>query len=198
MAKSAGTGLRLVELVDEGLDPVAYRLWLLTSHYRSQSDYSRDALDSAATTLRRLRARTVGDLPMIEAATYQSAMAAASDEARALIRRIDEAISEDLNTARVLAILQETVQTADLVPEDRRLVVAVAEHLLGLGLGEPQQDAPALSADLSATVLVMVAERDRAREARDWAHADEVRAELERMGIRVKDTPQGTAWEPIK
>jgi cysteinyl-tRNA synthetase len=198
MAKSAGTGLRLVELVDEGLDPAAFRLWLLTSHYRSQSDYSRSALDSAATTLRRLRVRIGGELALEETATYAGAMAVASDSARALIRRIDEAMSEDLNTPRVLAVLQEALQAADLTAVDRRLVAGVAEHLLGLGLDQASPAVPELPADLAGTVLMLLAERDKAREERDWAHADLVRDELERMGIKVRDTPEGSAWELIR
>ncbi|GGL05957.1 cysteine--tRNA ligase [Mangrovihabitans endophyticus] len=198
MAKSKGTGLRLVELVEDGVDPAAYRLWLLTSHYRAQSDFSRAAIDAAGTTLRRLRARVDGPLPIDRTQTYQAAMAAAGDEARAVVRRIDEAVSDDLNTARVLAVLQEALQNDDLPVDDRRLVAAVAENLLGLGLDEPAVEAAALPADLEATVLDMLAQRVKAREARDWGLADQIRSNLERMGIGIKDTPQGTTWEPIK
>jgi cysteinyl-tRNA synthetase len=166
------------------------------SHYRSQSDYSRAALDSAATTLRRLRARVGGELPTA-ARTYASAVAAAGDEARVIVQRIDEAISDDLNTPRVLAILQEALQTSDLPAEDRRLVATVGETLLGLGLDQPEAEAATLSADVEELVLSTIAARDKAREAKDWAQADEIRSELERMGIAIKDTPQGTIWERI-
>jgi cysteinyl-tRNA synthetase len=198
MAKSAGGGLRLVSLIEEGYEPAAYRLWLLMSHYRSQTEFSREALDATTTTLRRLRNRIGAMEPLKTLLTYEQALALATTDVGAeAIIRIDEAVSEDLNTPRALAALQEALQSPDDLGPDLPLVAAVAETLLGLGLDQPPVEETLLPAHLAVMVPEMLAERDRARAARDWGSADRVRDELDRMGIRIKDTPQGTTWELI-
>src|SRR6266851_3127223 len=138
MAKSDGGGLRLVSLIEDGYEPATYRLWLLMSHYRSQTEFSREALDATTTTLRRLRNRIGAMEPMKTLLTYEQAMAlATTDMGAEAITRIDEAMSEDFNTPRALAALQDALQSPDGLGTDLPLVAAVAETLLGLGLDQP-------------------------------------------------------------
>ena len=77
IAKSSGPVPRLVDLVEAGYHPMAYRLFLLGGHYRSQLDFTTAAIDGAQATLRRLVARIVPLRPLPEAETYQAARALA-------------------------------------------------------------------------------------------------------------------------
>jgi cysteinyl-tRNA synthetase len=159
-------------------------------------DYSREALASAAAALRRLRHRMGAQIRPVTIQTYADAMnSVESDVGRAAIRRIDEAITDDLNTARVLASLQEALQT-DIPGQDRAVLVAAAERILGLGLFD-QAESPAMSTNLTSEVQSLLADRDTARRNRDWSEADRIRDELQRMGVRIQDTPSGTQWELI-
>lgn len=197
MAKSEGTGLRLTYLMEQGFEPAAYRLLMLTAHYRSQTDFSLGALDSAATALRRLRNRVAvrADLPRI--ASFAQAMAAVRGEpARRAIRQMDEAISSDLNTARVLASLQEALRSDDVPAADQAVVVAAADHILGLAL-EAAPTGRRVSAEFEAEIRELLDRRERARERRDWSGADQIRAALQERGVQIRDTPRGPEWEVV-
>jgi cysteinyl-tRNA synthetase len=194
MAKSEGTGLRLTDLVEDGFDPAAYRLASVGGHYRSQMEFSREGLESSATALRRLRNRAEG-VAVAKVSTYADAVEAVrSDAGLDAIQRMDRAIADDLNTARVLAVLQESSQDPAVPAEDRAVLFASADHLLGLGLDEPPPPRAADSA-FEAEILDQLARRDEARANREWAAADRIRDELEARGVRIMDTPDGTQWE---
>jgi cysteinyl-tRNA synthetase len=208
IAKSAGGGPRLADLVESGYHPLAYRLFLLGGHYRSQLDFTTASVDAAQATLRRLVTRIEPLRPLPEVETLQDARAllysaANSDKAAAAyVEQLDEAISADLATPRILATLQESLRDPDISAAGLRVVVAAADALLGLRLAdlEPREvDRRRSVSDLDAAEVEMIerllADRTKAREERDWSRADEIRAELEALGVQVTDTPAGPAWD---
>jgi len=140
IAKSAGHTLRLADLVESGYHPMAYRLFLLGGHYRSQLDFTMTAMDAAQATLRRLIARVapLRPLPAVETLDQARALADAVDDKAALayVEAVDAAIATDLATPKLLAILQEALRVPDVTPEGLRVVVAAADALLGLRLGD--------------------------------------------------------------
>jgi cysteinyl-tRNA synthetase len=208
IAKSSGPVPRLADLVEEGYHPMAYRLFLLGGHYRSQLDFTTAAVDGAQTTLRRLvtRIEPLRPLPPIE--SYEQARAAltnhgesADKAAVAYLDQIDEAISLDLATPRLLACLQESLRDPEITPAGLRVIVAAADALLGLRLAD--LDPAALerrrsAADLDQagieTIERLVADRTQARKEKNWARADEIRADLDRLNVQVTDTPTGPTW----
>src|SRR5215475_5801163 len=94
MAKSAGEFLRLASLIERGYDPLAYRYLCLTAHYRSQLNFTWDALDGAATALDRMR-RGFRELP--DGGLPDTGY----------LDRFTTQINEDLNTPKALAIAWE-------------------------------------------------------------------------------------------
>jgi cysteinyl-tRNA synthetase len=220
IAKSAGPVPRLADLVSDGYHPMAYRLFLLSGHYRSQLDFTTAAVDGAQTSLRRLvtRIEPLRPLPPIE--TYEQARAAlaalaaigaaggaAADgepgdkTALAYLDQIDEAISLDLATPRLLAILQESLRDQQITPAGLRVIVAAADALLGLRLADLDPaalDRRRSAADLDQadieTVERLIADRTQARKEKNWPRADEIRAELDRLNVQVTDTPTGPTW----
>ncbi len=204
IAKSSGHTLRLADLVEMGYHPMAYRLFLLGGHYRSQLDYTTAALDAAQTTLRRLVARIAPLRPLPAVETYEQAYALADkvgEAAVAYIEAIDAAISNDLATPRLLATLQEALRDPDLSPEGLRVVVAAADALLGLRLGDlelsevdQRRDATDLAPQETEAIEHLVAERTQARKEKNWARADEIRTRLDALGVQVTDTPAGPVW----
>lgn len=204
MAKSAGGAPRLADLVDAGHHPMAYRLFLLGGHYRSQLDFTGDAVDAASATLRRLATRVAALRPLPPVQTFADALAAVDGTATALLAQVDAAICADLNTPQLLAVLQEALRAPDLSDQGRRAVVAACDALLGLGLGtlDPAElhgrsAAAELDPATVATVERLLADRTAARQARDWSRADQLRGELERLGVQVTDTPTGPTWTPV-
>ena len=209
IAKSAGPVPRLADLVAAGLHPMAYRLFLLGGHYRSQLDFTLAAVESAQATLRRLVARVEPLRPLPSVSTLAEADALAGDtlladngQAKAYLDQIDAAISADLATPKILAALQESLRDPALTESGQRLVVAAADALLGLRLGsldlrevEGRASVADLPADEVALIEDLVAERTEARVAKNWPRADEIRAELEKLNVQVTDTPSGPVWE---
>jgi cysteinyl-tRNA synthetase len=239
IAKSSGPVPRIADLVEAGYHPIAYRLFLLGGHYRSQVDFTSQAMDAAQATLRRLvtRVEPLRPLPVVE--SYQAARAllatgdaadgaAADDDAGAAadgdagaaadgdagaaadgdkaavgyIEQIDAAISADLATPKILAALQDSLRDQDISPQGLRVVVAAADALLGLrlaGLDPRDVDNRRSVSDLDPAEVEkierLIADRTRARNERDWPRADEIRAELEKLGVQVTDTPTGPTWE---
>ncbi|HEY3882694.1 MAG TPA: cysteine--tRNA ligase [Trebonia sp.] len=205
IAKSSGPVPRLADLVEAGYHPMAYRLFLLGGHYRSQLDFTMTGVDAAQATLRRLVSRIAPLHPLPVAETYEAARAGAEDTdkaALAYVEAIDAAISNDLSTPRVLAALQEALRDQEITADGLRVVVAAADAVLGLRLGEltpaevdQRRPAADLTQEQKADIERLVAERTEARAAKNWARADEIRAELDALGVQVTDTPSGPAWQ---
>jgi cysteinyl-tRNA synthetase len=204
MAKSAGGAPVLADLTKDGYHPLAFRLFLLGGHYRSQLDFTSHGMDAAQATLRRLATRIEPLRPLPVADRLALAIAEVGDDpvAAGLIADLDEAISNDLATPKILALLQDALRVSDITPRGQRVVVAAADALLGLSLDtlDPRQVDQRRSVNELAVgeleiIESLVADRTRVREARDWARADEIRAELDKLGVQVTDTPEGPVWE---
>jgi len=205
IAKSSGPVPRLADLVEAGYHPMAYRLFLLGGHYRSQLDFTTNAVDAAQATLRRLAGRVEALRPLPAAETYDTARALLPPEdkvAAAYLEHLDAAIAADMATPKILAALQESLRDTDISAEGLRVVVAAADALLGLGLAAlevREVDRRRSAADLDPAEVELIehkiADRTQARMDRNWGRADEIRAELEALGVQVTDTPAGPTWE---
>jgi cysteinyl-tRNA synthetase len=203
IAKSSGHTLRLADLVEAGYHPMAYRLFLLGGHYRSQLDFATTAMDAAQATLRRLVTRIAALTPLPAAATYHQAASLLTDKtALGYLDQIDEAISSDLATPRLLATLQDALKDQALTPQGLAVVVSAADALLGLGLAdldpaevEGRRSADELTPEEVAAIERLIAERTQARKEKNWARADEIRVELDALGVQVTDTATGPTWQ---
>jgi cysteinyl-tRNA synthetase len=205
IAKSSGPVPRLADLVEAGYHPMAYRLFALGGHYRSQLDFTTNAVDAAQATLRRLAGRVDALRPLPAAETYEVARALLPPDdkvAAGYLEQIDAAVAADMATPKILAALQESLRDTDISTEGLRVVVAAADALLGLGLAAlevREVDRRRSAADLDPAEVELIerkiAERTQARMDRNWVRADEIRAELEALGVQVTDTPAGPTWE---
>ena len=131
-----------------------------------------------------------------------------SPAGRALHDRFVAAIDDDLDMPTALAVVRETLRT-DLPADERRWLVLDADLVLGLDLdrawdgpssGQGSRGARGAVGSgeaLDAGAARLLAERDAARAARDWARADALRDELAAMGIELHDAPAGTTWSRI-
>ncbi len=183
---------------------MAYRLFLLGGHYRSQLDFTPAGVEAAQATLRRLVARVASlrPLPLVETLADAEALAADDPATKSYIDQIDAAISADLATPKILAALQESLRDPGLSESGQRLVAAVADALLGLRLGslelrevEGRASVDDLPADQVEEIERLIEERTQARKEKNWARADEIRCALDALNVQVTDTPGGPVWE---
>jgi cysteinyl-tRNA synthetase len=176
MAKASGDFLRLQTLVDQGIDPLAYRYLCLGAHYRSTLRFTDDAIRAAQSALDRLR-KTYASWPR-GGIVHQGFMA-----------RFEAEVDRDLNLPRALAVLWELVRS-DVPPEARRATVDRFDAVLGLRLAEW---AP-LTREVPADIAALFTQCEAARTCKDWAQADRLREALVAAGWRVEDgSGQGPA-----
>jgi len=194
MAKSMGNVLNVDALVAMGIRPVELRYYLSGPHYRSMIEYSDDALHEAASAYRRL-----------EGFVQRAAERVGAVDPGDLPAEFVEAMDDDLNTSRALAILHDTVRegnTALSAGDDAATASALSGvramlGVLGLDPLDPQWTASVesgLTGVVDSLVALALEQRAAARARKDWAAADAVRDQLKQAGVVVEDTPAGPRW----
>jgi cysteinyl-tRNA synthetase len=195
MSKSKGGFLTLQTLVDAGYEALDYRYFLLSGHYRSQLQFSYEALDGARNARRSLNDR----LRAVAAnAGAPTALAAVAPAARAYLEAFDAALDADLSTPRALAELWGLLRDPALAAADVLAVALDMDGVLGLGLADAAAAAAAAAPEdpaFAAEVEEAIARRAAAKRQRDWATADAVRDELKKLGVVLEDGPSGTVWK---
>jgi cysteinyl-tRNA synthetase len=170
------------------------------SHYRNQTEFTWRGLEGARVAQRRLLERLAersakGADPL----TYEEAADQLDGPGRAYLERLDEAISNDLNTPQALALLTQASRSPELGAEGLTTLAGAFEAVFAIGLLDliPQDVEPPAREFLLAAAEVdqLLGERDDARRRGDFTTADEIRRMLERLGIEVRDTPEGTIWK---
>ncbi len=193
MSKSLGNFFTIREIMEKYPAEVV-RYFLVSSHYRSQVDYSEENLAEAGRTLTRLYHALRGIVPA-KAADVQ---ASEHDE------RFAEAMDDDFNTAGAIAVLHAVANEInqhrrDGREEDAKRSAAILVRLGGV-LGLLQQDPEAFfqadtGSELSAAdIEALIQARADARKGRDFAEADRIRDELADKGIILDDSREGTTW----
>ncbi|QQG37562.1 MAG: cysteine--tRNA ligase [Candidatus Kaiserbacteria bacterium] len=188
IAKSEGNTVVLSDIVSKGFHPLALRYLFLGSHYRTPANFSWEALESAQMSLLRLQ-RFVGahdgdGTPIPE---WQ--------------KKIRERLNDDLDTPGALALVWEMIKDPALSPADVRASVRDADKVFGLSLGSPDEKTAALSAKVFGVPVALetlperirdiVEAREAARNEKNWAQADQLRAELLKLNYAIEDTAEG-------
>ena len=188
MAKSAGNVITIPDLVEQGVDRLAFRYLCFTGRYRRQVHFSKDALDAANTAVRRLREQvallgTSGDIAPTDAALRASSIDGA---ALAYHDRFMAAVDDDLDLPNAMTVVHEALGDDAVAPAQRWTLVASWDTILGLDL--------VAAGDVDPEIERLIAERKDARKNGDYARADEIRNDLRGRGIELLDSADGTRW----
>ena len=184
MSKSTGNVLDLDDLEARGRLPLSFRYFLLQAHYRKQQTFSDEAMEAADRGYRRLL-RSAAGLREADGQPESARMEPWRE-------RFERAVCDDLNAPRALAVATEVVRHEELPAPERRALLEDFDAWLGLGLlSEPL---PEEAHDCDPRIEGLLAEREAARQRRDFAEADRIRDTLAREGVAIEDTPEGPRW----
>jgi len=156
------------------------RLFFCGAHYRSQMDYGADGLDEARAVWERFRS-FLRVAPVVEADGVE------------LLTEFGEAMDDDLNTPAALAALHSLVAAGHRGDIDAGTARAAVVTGLGvLGIDTASTDG---AADIVGPLVeLLLRQREDAREAKDFARADEIRNKLTEVGVQIEDSASGPRW----
>ena len=201
MSKSLGN-FRTVRQIGEQYDLQALRFFMLNAHYRSPLNFSADLMESSKNALERITDAAARLRDRQAAASVQEA---SEDEKKmmqeeaAFVTKFEEAMDDDFNTADALAAVFELVKFGNTNVQEGSSAEFAAHTLevmtklcdvLGLILDKKEEI-------LDEEIENLIAERQAARKAKDFARADEIRGLLLDKGIELKDTREGVKWKRI-
>ncbi len=174
MSKSAGNFYTLRDLMDKGIEPLAYRFWLLTSHYRTLTNLNIDALQGSQNALRRL---------------YDAFLDLGSETApepdKSYVNKFQTFLDDDLDTPQAVALMWELVKDASVSSSVKKSTLLNFDRVFGLGLADIK------TIEIPDEVQKLVDEREYTRSQKDWATSDILRAKINALGYDVKDTESG-------
>ncbi len=175
MAKSKGNFLKLEDLVEQTISPLAYRYWLLTAHYRSPINFTFEAVQAAQNALIRLM-HAVSEFP------------AGGKASLAYAERFVSYINNDLDMPKAVALMWDILKDTTLSDADKRATIIDMDRVFGLRLDTvasiPEDEIP-------TEITALVEAREDARKDKDWAKADALRQEIEARGYMISDTKNG-------
>ena len=184
MSKSNGDILTVSKLIEQGYDPLAYRLMVLNSHYRKQLLFTYDSLNQNEATLKKLRTRISniskdGEVDNILFTKYDD--------------KFKAELENDLNTANALTVLYELLKDNELNGTTKIELIKNFDKVLGLDLIPEEQNS-----ELDTEIKSLIEKRAQAKKNKDFALADSIRDDLLSKGIELVDTREGTTYRIIK
>lgn len=191
MAKRLGNYYTLRDLLAKGYDPKAIRYLLMSTHYRQQLNFTFEGLEGAKNAVDRL----INFVHRLMDADGRGCGEKIKTLKVNVQKRLEEAMDDDLNISAALAALFDFVRAVHRLVDDNVLSREEAEEVYTLMMkfdrvlgviGEVGKEEK-----LPKEVEELIRRREKAREAKDWKAADEIREKLEAMGVIVEDTPKG-------
>ncbi len=198
MSKSLGNFFTVRE-ISEKYDLQVLRFFMLSAHYRSPLNFSSELMEAAAKGLERITT-CASDIKF----RIENAESSMKDEEREIlskaeefISKFDEAMDDDFNTADAISVVFELVKfinSQELSGASKELLTKLLGVLEGLCdilgiIACPEKEM------LDDEIEALIAERQEARKARNFARADEIRDELLSKGIILEDTREGVKWK---
>ncbi len=181
MSKSDGGFITLQTLIDRGFEPMVYRFFCLSAHYRSKLNFSWDALENARESWLKFKTKflDLGQQPGKPDAEF--------------LKKFANEIDNDLSMPQAVALAWEVFKS-DLVDNDKRATLIEFDKVFGLNLTELKEEVDVAPEEIKE----LLKERDDARANKKWKKADELRDEIEAAGWLVEDETSGSMLKRIE
>lgn len=181
MSKSLGNVYTLEDVKEKGFDLQAFKLMVLSKHYRTEGNFTWEILEAASNRLKNWQG--VADLRWQLSGDTQSKIDFA----------VLEKLQDDLDTPSAVALVDMMLDSVLRDSSDKALghlllLLERVKELLGIDLYKP---------DISEEQKQLIQQREEARANQDWAKSDQLRDQLQEQGIEIRDAPQGTIWSRV-
>jgi len=173
MAKSAGNFYTLRDLIGKGINPIAFRYWLYTGHYRTKVNFTIEAVEGSSVALKKLYE------------TYLSLGEHYGSINQTYKEKLKEVMDDDLNTPQALALLWELVKDPNISDKDKKSTMLDFDKIFGFAFDKAKEDI------VPNEIEVLAQEREIARMNKNWRKSDELRDQITQLGYEVKDTDSG-------
>ncbi len=183
MSKSLGNVYLLKDIIEKGYDPLAYKLFCYSCHYRNKINFTWEGIESASRSLERLRNSYKLNLKGNDKLTKND-----KEKIKKLETKFHEAINDDLNMPLAMSYVWEIARFEKKNSEISKMLEKF-DTVLGLNIDKQntinQEDIP-------QDILDLVEQRNLARQSKDWVKSDELRDLIAQKGYSLKDTANGT------
>ena len=187
MSKSLGNTYTLDQLQEKGIEPLAYKMFCYTAHYRTKLNFTFEGALSTQKALNRLREGYLTHLQNDEKID--------EEEIKEYKQRFLDAVNDDLNMPLAMGIVWEVVRNNKKSKQFAELLLEF-DRILGLDLENSKKYLEEQEkVELPKEILELVEQRKIARENKDWAESDRIRDLLKEKGYTVKDTKEGQIIE---
>lgn len=192
MSKSKNNFVKLADLEAHTIAPLAFRYWLLGAHYRTQVNFTLDALNSAQTGFIRL-VSTLAEWKdsLVQNPNLVPLTATEENIAQEFIEKFTEYITNDFDTPRALALVWEFIKDKRLAPAYKLPLILKTDAVFGLNLDNLSTLSEHAHSEIPPEITALAEARQIARTQKDWTQADALRNEILSRGYEVKDTPEG-------
>ena len=184
MSKSLGNVYLLKDIINKGFNPLSYRLFTYSSHYRNKLNFTWESLEATEKSLERLKKG------------YKTHLEGKDEIDEKLINEYEEkfhkAINDDLNMPLAMGVVWDVIRNEKKSPEFAKLLLKF-DDIMGLKIDE--DDKEDVNIEIPEEILILVEERKKARENKDWQESDRLRDIIKEKGYSVKDTKEGMKIE---
>ncbi len=182
VSKSTGGLFTISELEGLGYKPLAYRYFVLLTHYRKKLDFSLTNLDAAKFSFDRITKKII----VLKKEHHKG-----EDMTEEYQREFDEAINNDLNTPKAIQVFIKTLDDFDFDSKKKLKLLEKFDEVLGLGVKDMKEEKIKIPAD----VQKLVEAREKLRNDKKWAESDIIRERIKDKGYLIKDTSNGPELE---
>ena len=179
MSKSLGNVYLIRDFIERGYDPIVYKLFSYSCHYRNKLNFTWEGIESTAKSLERLKNG------------YKMHLEGKDEIDENTINNMEErfhkAINDDLNMPLAMGVVWEVIRNEKKSPKLAKLLLKF-DSILGLKIDEETKN---VKEEIPEEILKLANKREEARKNKDWAKSDELRNLINEKGYTIKDTKDG-------
>lgn len=191
MSKSSGDFLTLSRLIEEGYSPLDYRHFCLQSRYRKQLVFSFESLTESQKAFKKLKSRIKN---IVEGKANEDVID--KSKIKEYQDKFASQIGNDLNIANAFTVLAEVIKDSILNNTEKVYLIEDFDKVFSLNLTIDEEIINSDNVD-EEYILMLILERNKARNEKNWVRADEIRNILLESNIELVDSRDGTTWQII-